>query len=120
MRHGGLSVIAVFIAFVAGCIPLRIGDAPGAFGQLVSSGTGQPVSGGRVCLVNEPQNCTISTQDGRFRLPPRTHEVWTFIMFEDFPNAAEGVFVAEAAGFERTEFKADFLRPVMVSLRPAQ
>jgi len=86
MRHGGLCVIAVFIAFVAGCIPLRIGDAPGAFGQLVSSGTGQPVSGGRVCLVNEPQNCTISTQDGRFRLPPRTHEVWTFIMFEDFPK----------------------------------
>src|SRR6266513_6264632 len=115
MRRSGLRVIAVLIVFVAGCVPLRIGDAPGALGQLISSGTGQPVSGGRVCLVNEPQNCTISTQDGRFRLPPRTHEAWTFIMFESFPNAAEGVFVAEAAGFERTEFRADFLRSVTVS-----
>jgi len=120
MRRSGLCLIAILITLVAGCIHLRIGDAPGALGQLVGSGNGQPISVGLVCLVNEPQNCTISTQDGRFRLPPRTHEVWTFIMFEDFPNAAEGVFVVEAAGFERTEFKADFLRPVTVSLRPAQ
>jgi hypothetical protein len=39
-----------------------------------------------------------------------------FIMVESFPDAAEGVFVAEAAGFERTQFNADFLRPVTVAL----
>jgi hypothetical protein len=95
---------------------MRFGDAPGAFGQLVESQTLEPVSGGRVCLLNEPENCSNAGNDGRFKLPPRTHERWMFIMVETFPEAAQGVFVAEAAGFERAQFTADFLRSVTVSL----
>ncbi len=109
------TIFAVTLA-CSGCVAMDVAETAGASGYVVSSSSGRPISGAKVCLKERQTLCSITDVTGRFELKPVMRKVKEFFMMEEFPYGQLGQFVVSAEGYRATEVQAKFSSPLTVQL----